>query len=226
MPHRIPFSERPGRHERHFRRKLNNPLFPRLIRDYSDEELLAAQRADHEELMRFISDLKRLVVRAAQLPPNVETQVILELKEQLDQAYATSAGLAEDQGDNQTAITRLTEVIMGVIARGAAGDPRAQAELSQERQARAAHCQLLRQPIVADLLHPKGLISVDELVPCLLCEDAAGLESALTLFDAVQLGEIVAQARHLAGAAPDPETQARLRQIELHQWLENLEIRK
>lgn len=216
MPGRVPFSNRPGRHERQFRRLLNNPLLPPPGQDYRDDELLEVQRLDHEELVGFISDLKQLVAKAAQLPPNVDTQVILNLKEQLDQAYETSAGLAEDQSGNQAAIAHLTEVIMGVIARGATGDAHALAELAQERQARADHYRLLRHLIVADLLHPRSLIAPDQLASCLLAEGEDGLEAALMLFDDLQLGEIIAQARRLAGPSPDPKLQARLRQMELY----------
>ena len=57
----IPFSEYPGRHERHFRRKIKNPLFPRPINSYSDDDLLEVQRLDHEEIIEFITQLRAYV---------------------------------------------------------------------------------------------------------------------------------------------------------------------
>ena len=40
---KAPFSNKPGRHERHLLRKLDNPLFPRPVIAPSDEEILEVQ---------------------------------------------------------------------------------------------------------------------------------------------------------------------------------------
>jgi hypothetical protein len=198
----VPFSQLPGRHERHFRRRLDNPLMPRPLQDYSDAELLEAQRLDHEELVAFIETLKQLVVSAIELPPTAESETVLALKEQLERAYETSAGLADEQGAHQSALAELIEVIMRLIRRHAEGDSLAGLELDQAEAARHAHFQLLQQPLVADLLHPQSLIQADELAAVLLGEAEAGFQAALGLFDAQQLGELIEQATKRC--PPDP----------------------
>jgi hypothetical protein len=219
MSTRVPFSERPGRHERHYRRRLANDLFANPVRGVSDAELLEVQRLDHEELIGFLGELRETVQRAVSLAPNEETQVVLDLKSDLERLYETSAGLADEQAGNQTAIRQLVAVIAQTVRRSAAGDPLAMAELEQEEGARAAHFTLLEQPLVADLLHPQSAIAADELVPTLLSEGEAALTAALELFDGAQLAELVAQARALL-AARDPRRQRfpdawqRLRQME------------
>jgi hypothetical protein len=75
----IPFSELPGRHERHYKRRLDNPLF-RESATLNDADLLDAQRLDHEELLAFITELRATVERALNLKPNEESDVILKLK--------------------------------------------------------------------------------------------------------------------------------------------------
>ena len=214
---KVPFSDLPGRHERHFRRKLRNPLFPHPIDDYSNEDLLKVQHQDHEELVAFIEELKQLIVKATQLPPNVDSGVILSLKEELDKAYETSAGLADDQTGNQFAIKKLTEVIMAAVTKGAAGDNHAAMELEQEEEARKSHYALLEHALIADLLHPESVIKEDELTPTLLCEDEDGLNAALTLFDRDQLSEIVSQGHQLL-STQEKESDApnRLDQMEKH----------
>ncbi|MEO5343226.1 MAG: hypothetical protein H7842_07795 [Gammaproteobacteria bacterium SHHR-1] len=214
----IPFSQRPGRHERHFRRRLDNPLMPRPLRGYSDKDLLEVQRLDHEELVAFIEELKQLVVRAIELPPNADSETVLGLKGQLERAYATSAALADEQSAHQAALAELIEVIMRVVRRHAEGDSLAAAELAQEDAARRVHFSLLQQPLVADLLHPHSLIQADELAAVLLAEPEPGLLAALELFDPVQLGEILRQADALLGQGASQAQQARLQRIQ--QWLE------
>lgn len=211
----VEFSQFPGRHERHYRRRLANPLFPGDPVALDQEVLLEMQRLDHEELLGFLAELRQAVQRAVDLEANVGSEVVLELKEQLDRLYEVSAGLADDHGGNQAAIKQLLEVIMRNVERGAAGDPRAMDELAQERVARAAHFELLATPLVADLLHPYSTIAAGELAPSLLSEDEPGLAAALQLFDLAQLHQIFADASECLGncAEPPAAAHARLQQI-------------
>ena len=75
----VPFSELPGRHERHLRRKFRNPLFPAPVWSLAEHELSDIQRKDHDELLVFLADLRDLVRRAVDLRSNEETQVVLDL---------------------------------------------------------------------------------------------------------------------------------------------------
>jgi len=189
----IPFSELPGRHERHFRRKLDNSLFPRPIREWSEDDLLEVQRQDHEELMAFLQSLRSLVQRAVQLKPNEETQVILDLKAELEKHYEQACGLADQQAGNKQAIRQLVEVIMNTIRRNAAGDMLAEQELAEEEMARNTHFELLEQPLVADLLHPDSLVEADELAAVLLTDDECQVLAAWQLFDGEQHQSLLQQ---------------------------------
>ena len=211
----IPFSQLPGRHERHYRRKIDNPLFAGAPVALNDEVLLEMQRLDHEELLAYLDELRETVQRAVDLRPNEGSELVLELKEQLDRLYEVSAGLADDHGGNQAAIGQLLQVIMRNVERGAAGDPQAMHELAQEKIARAAHFELLGTPLVADLLHPQSVIEAGELAPTLLSEDEEGLAAALQLFDLEQLSLLFADARRCLARcdAPPPDAAARLQQI-------------
>ena len=211
----VPFSERPGRHERQFRRRLDNPLFGERATRRSDEALLEMQRLDHEELLAFITHVRGVVQQAVDLSPTEESDVILKLKEQLDRAYEQSAGLADDQATYQAALAELIEVVMRNVERGAAGDPQAVDELAQERTARSAHFDLLRHPLVADLLHPESTIGPGDLAPTLLSTDADELAAALQLFDPEQLTELHTDASRCLQVvvSPPPEATNRLEQI-------------
>lgn len=215
---RIPFSEQPGRHERHFKRKLNNELFPEPIRDPSDEDLLEVQRLDHEELINFLTDLRETVQQAVALKANEESQTILDLKERLDKLYEASSGLADEQTGNQEAIRQLIAVIMKTLW-AAATDPQAESELEQETTARATHFELLREPLVADLLHPQSAVKENELVPTLLSESESAVAAAVALFDEDQLTLLIGEAyttldKKDPHATRVPKAPLRLKQME------------
>ncbi|MGD8911475.1 MAG: hypothetical protein PVJ68_01865 [Candidatus Thiodiazotropha sp.] len=190
------FSERPGRHERHLLRKYENPLFPEAARRLTQEQLTEAQRLDHEELVAYIGDLRNMVGEAVALGPYEQSDVILELKERLDQAYETACRLADDQTPNKEAIKKLVEVIMQSVWKGAGNDTLAHQELEQEEIARQAHFELLESPLVADLLDPESPIAQDELLPSLLSAEQADFEAAITLFDSAQLEALLNQAEN------------------------------
>jgi copper homeostasis protein CutC len=211
----IPFSQFPGRHERHHRRKIASTLFAFEVVGRQDERLLEMQRLDHEELIAFLDELRRTVQRAVDLEPNAGSEIVLALKEDLDRLYEVSAGLADDHSGNQAAIRQLLEVIMRNVERGAAADPQALAQLQQEALAREAHFSLLTSPLVADILHPDSTIAEHELAPTLLSAGEQDLHAALQLFDLAQLVQLYADAeRCLMGCAAPPGSAAdRLGQI-------------
>lgn len=217
----VPFSELPGRHERHYRRKLGNILFQQPALEFDEEALLEVQRQDHEELVAFVDELRSVVARAVALKPNEESDVILKLKEDLDKAYEVSAGLAEDQSVNQDAIRQLLGIIMRTVRAAAAGDALAMQELGDEEQARNAHFELLQHSLVADVLHPQSVIGVDELAATLLSESASTLAAVLTLFDYEQTLLLLEQAQNLLtqrlpAAEQHPDPWERLKQIDRH----------
>lgn len=158
-----------------------------LPEEFSKEDLLEAQRLDHEELLQFLTGLREMVQRAVELQPREESQVVLDLKAGLEKMYETACGLADEQGGNKSAMRQLIAVIMDKIRQGAAGDALAAQELAQEETARTLHFQLLEYPLIADLLHPQSLIISNELAAVLLTDPEDEVAAAMTLFDRVQL---------------------------------------
>ncbi|MEN8166578.1 MAG: hypothetical protein ABFR65_03760 [Pseudomonadota bacterium] len=221
---RLLFSEMPGRHERHLVRKHNNPLFPESERILTSNQLNEAQRLDHEELVAYIGDLRKLVGEAVALGPHEQSDVILELKERLDKSYETASRLADDQTPNKEAIQKLVTVIMQAVWKGAGNDSLANSELAQEEQARKAHYELLEYPLVADLLDPESPIKEHELLPVLLSTEQQEFEAAVTLFDPTQLAALCEQGDEwmkLLGGEEDLE-EARQRLADLHTLLDAL----
>ena len=182
----IPFSERPGRHERHFKRKIKNPLFPRPVNDHDDDDLLEVQKLDHEEIVEFLAKLKKLVQQAINLQANEESQVVLDLKAELEKLYEVACQLGDQQENNKAAIRDLLKVIMATVRSHAGGDSKAEIELQQEEIAREQHFSMLQHELVADLLDANSLILEDELAAVMLSEDEQQVVAALTMLEQEQ----------------------------------------
>ncbi|MET0046346.1 MAG: hypothetical protein ABW066_01020 [Sedimenticola sp.] len=197
------FSTKPGRRERHLLRKRNNPMFPEHARQISTGALQEAQRLDHEELVGFIGEFRKLVHQAVSLQASEESEVILELKENLDKAFEHACGLADDQTETKNAIIKLLGVIMTAVRAGAENDPVALDELQQESAAREAHFGLLEYPLLADILYPDSPITEDELIPTLLSEHEDEFAAALTLFDTDQLQLLIGGAEEYLAECTD-----------------------
>ncbi len=193
----LPFTHRPGRRERHLRRRHENPLFAWPPIRVEPLDLLEAQRADHEEMESFRNSFRDLVQRAMDLPPNAGSDQVLALKEDLEQHYEQACGLAGDHIQERAALRRLTDLVAGAVRRAAGSDPLAQAELDDAEQARAVHFLLLEQPLVADLLHPETPITPDDLLPTLLTAAPSELAAALEVFNHPQILALVQQGHAL-----------------------------
>ena len=191
------FGKRPGAHERHLQRRFNNPLFAPERRQVSLADVIAAQELDSDEQARFAEEFRGLVEEAASLRPNEESEVILGLKERLEQAYEQCAGLGGEQAQPKVALKRLVELVVAAVRRGAGSDPKAREELVREALARSLHYDLLEHALVADLLRPDSPVGADELIPTLLSEPEEAVRAAMHLFDEGQRTMMRGQARAL-----------------------------
>jgi hypothetical protein len=191
----LPFTHKPGRRERHLRRKHENPLFVWPPQEVPPEDLLAAQKADHEDMLAFREQFRTLIQRAVDLPADAGSDAVLGLKEALEAHYEESYALPEDHRDERAALKRLIDLVMKTLWRQAGSDPLAQQELSEEETARAIHFRMLEQPLVADILHLDSCIAPEELAPTLLSASEIELEAACELFDGRELAELLEQGK-------------------------------
>ena len=199
----LPFTHRPGRRERHLRRRHGNPLFAWPAELVAPETLLAAQQADHEEMEAFRASLASLVQEAAELPPDSGSDQILDLKARLEQHYEQSCGLPEEHDRERAAIAKLIDAIMRTLWRHVGDDTLARQELGDEQAARQIHFRLLEQPLVADLLHPETPIQPQDLTPALLSATDAEIDAACEIFEASQMAVILDEAEALRGRLSD-----------------------
>lgn len=191
------FSDKPGRRERHLRRKHDNPLFAPGQRPTDQSDVDDARRADEAEQAAFREAFHALVNRAAALAGTVQTEAILEIKEEIERLYEQCMGLGGDYEAERQALGRLNGAIMKAIRHAAAGDTVAAEELEREATAREMHLRLLEYPLVADLLWRESPIEPDELAPSLLSESAETVQVVMSLFQPEQQAELRAQGRHL-----------------------------
>ena len=201
----LPFTDKPGRRERHLRRRHGNPLFAWPPVEIQPETLLAAQKADHEEMQTFRGTFRAQMQKAVDLPPGAGSDRVLGLKEELEKLYEQACGLPEDHEDEKEALARLVGLIMKAVRNAAGSDPLAQQELQDEERARAVHLRVVQRPLVADILHPQSPIGQDELVPALLSAGDQDLNAALEIFDADQLVLLVSRGRELLDGLDDEQ---------------------
>jgi hypothetical protein len=191
------FSDKPGRRERHLKRKFRNPLYSGAEQKVAQADVNQARQEDEQELLGFSNAFQEV------LKTIVESQVILDLKERVDRLYEQACGLGGDRSGEREGLDRLHQAIAQAIRHGAGNDVEALTRLDEEAQARAMHMQLLQYDIVADLLYPETPIRPEDLIPALLSQDADALEAVMTLFDDEQRQFVLVQARQLLEALGD-----------------------
>ncbi len=191
------FSPAPGPHERHLKRRLLNPLFPKPENELTQNDVDNAQRKDEEDMLAFMTHFQSVVRRTTELGNNSESDIVLELKEQLDECYATSCAMPGEHSNLKMAVNKLITAIMTAIRKGAADDPVALKKLDEEDIAREMHNELHERKLIADLMLQNSPILENELTPTLLNEEADDLEAALQLFNTEQIDLIANDAQTL-----------------------------
>ena len=183
----VQFSEQPGPRERQLRRKYQNPLFAEADAGITQQDIEIARQQDQAELKQFLEDFQSLVQEAAELKPNTDSEIILAMKERLDQSYTQCCAIPGDFPEIKTAINQLILLIMKAVRQGAVDDPLALSKLDEEDAARQTHQQLHIHKLIVDLLLPDSPVSETELLPTLLSETSETVQATLQLFDADQL---------------------------------------
>ena len=193
----INFSPVPGPNERHLKRRLLNPLFPKPEQELTQQDVNTAQQKDEEDLLKFMGYFQSVVQKTTELGSNSESDLVLQIKEQLDECYATSCAMPGNHENLKAAIKKLITAIMMAIRKGAEGDPVALKKLDEEDVAREMHNELHERKLIADLMLVNSPILENELTPTLLNEEADDLDAALQLFSPEQLDLIVKDAQAL-----------------------------
>ena len=181
------FSPEPGPHERQLRRKYRNPLFGPTGDQITQQDVDAARQEDQTALQQLLLDFRSLIQEAVDLKPNTDSEIILDLKERLDQCYTRCCAMPGEHEDIKTAIDKLIQIIMQAIRQGAANDPVALGKLDDEDAARHMHQALQVHTLIVDLLLADSPIEEAELLPTLLSETVEAVQATMPLFDIEQL---------------------------------------
>ena len=191
------FSAQPGPRERQLQRKWNNPLYGDAGATITEQDILKAQQQDLLAMQIFMEQFKELVQQAVKLDANVESDVVLLLKAQLEQQYAVCTGLPGQPAAIQDAIKKLIKAISTTLWNTSKDDPHALEKLSKDEEHTRLHLHLCDYLIVSDILNHDEIISNNELVPTLLNESEDALQAALALFPPERIEIIVEEGQNL-----------------------------
>jgi len=194
---KLQFSALPGSRERQLQRQYDNPLFSKQLRTVSAGQLLKVQNEELAQLQVFSKEFKALFESASQLSENVQSDVILKLKEDADRLYEQAASLPGEHDKAQESLLKLISVIMKAVQHGAGSDAKAISEIEQETEARAMHMELLKVPLIVDMLNPESAIDPDNLAATMLSSAADDLRAGLQLFELDQITQLYNDAESL-----------------------------
>ena len=192
----LTFSTQPGPRERQLQRRWNNPLFI-SSGPVTQQDIQTAQQQDQKAMQDFMERFREVVQRAVKLDKQVESDVLLALKAQLEQLYTVSTGLPGQQPTIPDAIKKLISTISKTLHATSKDDAHATEKLLEEEQHTTLHLRICNHVIVSDILNPDGIIGENELIPTLLSESEDALQAALMLFSPEQQEIMVAEGKAL-----------------------------
>ena len=186
------FIEFPGAYERQLQRKYENAaLFGINQSDITNEKVLIERQRDADDVEQFMTSFREVVERAVSLKPNEQSDIILKLKEELDQHYQTCCSLQGDMSKIKQALKTLIQAIMNAVRNGAGNDLAAQTKLDEEDVAREEHFRLQEYTFIADLMRENKSINANELALSLLTEPMNILTEAVDLFQPQEIAKLI-----------------------------------
>lgn len=191
----LTFSTQPGPRERQLQRKLNKPIFGAVA--ITQQAIQLAQQQDQNALQQFMAQFRELVERAVKLDKNVESDVVLLLKAQLEQQYAVCAGLPGETKAIKEALKKLIAAISSTLRATSKNDPDALEKFANDEEHTELHFQLCDYVIVSDILNPDDIISEAEQLPTLLGEPADALQAVLVLLPPDRVLALIEQGKVL-----------------------------
>ena len=188
------FIEFPGAFERQLQRKhQHSSLFNISADDISSDMILMARQKDAEEVEKFMNSFRLVVEKAVSLKPNEQSDVILKLKEELDQHYQHCCSLQGDMTQIKKALQTLLQAIMNAVRSGAGNDTTAQTKLDEEDTARAEHFRLQELSFVADMMRDEKSIPASELALTLITEPMNVVTETLELFQDQEIATLISE---------------------------------
>jgi len=148
-------------------------------------------------MQQFMEQFRELVQRVVTLDKNVESDVVLLLKAQLEQQYAVCTGLAGQPEALKEAIRKLIAAISSTLRAASQNDPDALEKLGKDEEHTALHLHLCDHLIVSDILNPDEIVGNDEQIPTLLNESEDALQAALALFPPERIKLMIEEAKAL-----------------------------
>ncbi|MEI7843790.1 MAG: hypothetical protein WCI39_12260 [Gallionellaceae bacterium] len=191
------FSGQPGPRERQLQRKVDQPLFGDAGGRITQQDIHAAQQQDQVASRQFMEQFRELVERTIKLDKNVESEVVLLLKAQLEQHYAVCTGLPGETKTIKEAVKKLIAAISATLLTSSQNDPHAIEKFEGDEEHTRLHLQLCDYLIVSDILNPDDIIRDDEQLPSLLSEDSDTLQAALMIFPPERIESMIAEGNAL-----------------------------
>lgn len=186
------FSSHPGAYERHIIRQYDHPkLFK--VSNLEQTKLKEAQQKDQQDAEAFQEKLVGLVQKAIDLESQTDSQILLDLKADLEQAYTYACSLSGDQSVNKQSLNQLITVLLSTINGQIEQDTLAIKEMQMEKEAREIHFKMIENPLIADLLREFSPIPPNQLLETLLSESIDSCYQCLSMFDDDQIVTLIEQ---------------------------------
>jgi hypothetical protein len=201
----IQFLNNPGCHERHLRRRHANPLFG-TERSRVDQAMVdSARLLDERHEALIIKNFTDLIGQASRLDGEQMGDEIIELKRRLDQLIVECALFGNRHQSIIVSVERLIDTMITALRSIVADNQQLTELLGEEERARRTQHELLRYPLVADLIYEETPIDRSELAATLLSESDDALRAALWLFEPQQIDELSREAKEKSSTIRSPE---------------------
>ncbi len=173
----LEWSNNPGAHEIHLKRRQNNPYFPESRRVISKEDLELTQKKDQSD---FQTCQQRFENLASDFQKIVTSRDWLKIRERLDTLISFSIGVGGSAKEIETRALELREILMSVLRKTLAND---QEKLGKLEFANSIHRDFIKErlnyPVIAQMCREGSPVLKEETTSTILSENPETISTFL-----------------------------------------------
>jgi hypothetical protein len=178
----LTWSENPGAHEVHLKRRLNNPYFPESRRIVTHEDLNQAKKKDDEDYLKCDVVLKEIGKEIESLRFGSTSGTLLRLRERIDDLIYTSLSVGGHATDIAKHADKLRNAVILGLQEAFTDDSDT---LSRIDEANKHHKEKVMRfyntPVIAHMIREDSPILKNETISTIISESPEGIATFINL---------------------------------------------
>ena len=178
------WSDCPGAHENHLKRRYNNPYFSNERQIISNDDLISAKETDEDEYHIASLQFSELLTEIEDIgiSSTLPMSEIQKIREKVDELISFSKGVGGRACNIATEAEKLRESVITTMRDGVSNDADSLAALEKANAHHEQYTKKFNIPVIAEMMSERSPIKKEDVLSTILSEEPATISIILSMF--------------------------------------------